>query len=77
MHTGFVFCSSDQTQVLCFNKERTSFLWKDVENTQTLNQAVCLVNTTEANNIGKRIIEKKLAEDFDIVNISRLYKKFF
>jgi len=77
MQRGFVFCSPDQSQVLCINKEKTDFLWKDVENTKVLNQAVCLGDLTEAKNIYNRIVERGLATNLEIINVARLYKKFF
>ena len=77
MQRGFVFCSPDQNQVLCINQEKTDFLWKDVENTKVLNQAVCLADLTEAKNIYKRIMDKGLADNLEIINVARLYKKFF
>ncbi len=77
MQRGFVFCNLDQSQVLCINQEKTDFLWKDVENTKVLNQAVCLADLTEAKNIYKRIVERGLAEGLEIINVARLYKKFF
>ena len=77
MQRGFVFCSPDQGQVLCINQEKTEFLWKDVENTKILNQAVCLSDLTEAKNIYNRIVDKGLAENLEIINVARLYKKFF
>jgi hypothetical protein len=77
MQSGFVFCSPDQDQVLCINGEKTGFLWKDVESTQVLNRAICLPTLTEAKNLCNRIVKSELASDLEIINVARLYKKFF
>jgi hypothetical protein len=77
MQRGFVFCNTDRDQVLCINQEKTGFLWKDVESTQVLNQAICLSDLTEAKNICNRIVKSELANDLEIINVARLYKKFF
>lgn len=77
MQRGFVFCNPDRDQVLCINKEKTGFLWRDVESTQILNQAICLSDLTEAKNICNRIMKSELANNLEIINVARLYKKFF
>jgi hypothetical protein len=77
MQRGFVFCSPDRGQVLCINQEKTGFLWKEVESTKVLNQAICLSDLTEAKNICNRIVKSELANDLEIINVARLYKKFF
>jgi len=77
MQRGFVFCSLDHNQVLCVNGEKTGFLWKEVDDTKVLNQAMCLGDLTEAKNVYNRIVEKGLANNLEIINVARLYKKFF
>lgn len=77
MQRGFVFCSPDHNQVLCVNDAKDGFLWKEVDDTKILNQAMCLGDLTEAKNVCNRIVERGLAENLEIINVARLYKKFF
>ena len=77
MQRGFVFCNPDRDQVLCINQEKTGFSWKEVKSTAVLNQAICISDLTEAKNIWNRIVKSELATDLEIINVARLYKKFF
>lgn len=77
MQRGFVFCNPDRNNVLCIKDSKDGFEWRPVDSTKVLNQAICLNDLTEAKNIYNRIMEKELANDLEIINIARLYKKFF
>lgn len=77
MQRGFVFCDPNQEKVLCITEKRDGFFWQDVDSTKILNQAVCIGDLTEAKNIYNRIVEKGLATGLEIINVARLYKKFF
>lgn len=77
MQRGFVFCNPDHNNVLCIKDSKDGFEWRSVDSTKVLNQAICLSDLTEAKNIYNRIMEKELANDLEIINIARLYKKFF
>jgi hypothetical protein len=78
MQRGFVLCDADLAQVLCLNPNKDGFQLEEVADTRTLNQALCLHDITEAKNIYERI-ELHTGEDLnlEIVNVARLYKKFF
>jgi hypothetical protein len=78
MQRGFVLCDADLAHVLCLNPDKDGFQLEEVDDTRTLNQALCLHDLTEAKNIYKRI-ELHTGDDLnlEIVNVARLYKKFF
>jgi len=50
---------------------------KEVDSTQVLNKAFCLEDLTETKNILRRLEDKDLVNGLEIVNVARLYKKFF
>jgi hypothetical protein len=78
MQRGFVLCDDDLGRVLCLNPDRDGFQLEEIDDTRTLNQALCLHDLTEAKNVYKRIVEHT-GDMFElqIVNVARLYKKFF
>ena len=78
MQRGFVLFDDDLGRVLCLNPNKDGFQLEEVDDTRTLNQALCLHDLTEAKNVYKRIVEHT-GDMFElqIVNVARLYKKFF
>ena len=78
MQRGFVLCDADLAHVLCLNPERNGFQLESVDDTRTLNWALCLHDVTEAKNVYTRV-EAHAGEELnlEIVNVARLYKKFF
>ncbi len=77
MQRGYVLCSYDLSQVLCLTPEKDGVLLQDVNSTKVLNQAMCLHDLTEAKNVSQMLQNKQLTDDLEIVNVARLYKKFF
>ena len=78
MQRGFVLCDADLARVLCLNTDKDGFQLEEVDDTCTLNQALCLHDLTEAKNVHKRIVEHTGSNfELEIVNVARLYKKFF
>lgn len=77
MQRGYVLCDRNLSKVLCLAAEQSGVLMKDVDSTQVLNKAFCLEDLTETKNILRRLEEKELVDNLEIVNVARLYKKFF
>jgi len=48
-----------------------------IESTKELNQSICLADLTEAKNIHERLKDAGLIGSLEIVNVARLYKKFY
>ena len=77
MQTGYVLCSPDLLSVLCLNQTKTGVSLVEVETTQDLNRSMCLSDLTEAKNVLERLQESGLVSALEIVNVARLYKRFF
>lgn len=77
MQRGYVLCNHSLTQVLCLTPGKDGVVLKDVSSTKILNQAMCLPDLTEAKNVSQMLQDKELTDDLEIVNVARLYKKFF
>jgi hypothetical protein len=77
MQTGYVLCSPDLLQVLCLNEDHTGVNLVSIETTRNLNQAICLSDVTEAKNVSERLHRSGLVGELDIINVARLYKRFF
>lgn len=77
MQRGYVLCDYALSQVLCLTPGKDGVVLKDVSSTKILNQAMCLPDLTEAKNVSQMLQNKKLTGDLEIVNVARLYKKFF
>lgn len=77
MQTGHVLVSHDLAKVLCLTEDRKGVRLVKVESTQDLNQSICLTDLTEAKNIHKRLKDAGLIGSLEIINIARLYKKFY
>lgn len=77
MQRGYVLCNYDLSQVLCLTPEKDAVILQDVISTKVLNKAMCLPDLTEAKNVSQMLQEKDLTGDLEIVNVARLYKKFF
>lgn len=77
MQTGYVLCSSDLLSVLCLTADRSGVELVPVETTRDLNRSMCLSDLTEAKNVLERFQEAGLVSGLDIVNVARLYKRFF
>lgn len=77
MQRGYVLCSYDLSEVICLTSKKDGVVLKQVDSTKVLNQAMCLPDLTEAKNILQMLQNKKLTGDLEIVNVARLYKKFF
>ena len=77
MQTGYVMCSTDLSKVLCLNQDKGGVALVEVESTQDLNRSICLWDLTETKNIYERFKNQGLISDLEIVNVARLYKKFY
>jgi len=77
MQTGHVLVSHDLAKVLCLTEDRKGVRLVKVESTQDLNQSICLTDLTEAKNIHERLKDAGLISSLEIINIARLYKKFY
>jgi len=77
MQTGYVMCSADLNKVLCLNQDRSEVVLVDVESTQDLNRSICLWDLTETKNIYEKLKSQGLIPELEIVNVARLYKKFY
>jgi hypothetical protein len=49
----------------------------EVESTQDLNRSICLWDLTETKNIYEKLKGQGLIPELEIVNVARLYKKFY
>ena len=77
MQRGYVLCNYDLSQVLCLTAEKDGVVLQDVSSTKVLNKAMCLPDLTEAKNVSQMLQNKEMTGDLEIVNVARLYKKFF
>ena len=77
MQRGYVLSKSDLSQVLCLSAAKDAIALRSVDSTKVLNKAMCLPDLTEAKNVLKRLHEKEMVDGLEIVNVARLYKKFF
>lgn len=77
MQTGYVMCSADLNKVLCLNQDRSEVVLVDVDSTQDLNRSICLWDLTETKNIYEKLKSQGLIPELEIVNVARLYKKFY
>lgn len=77
MQTGYVMCSADLNRVLCLNQDKRGVALVEVESTQDLNRSICLWDLTETKNIYERLKNQGLISNLEIVNVARLYKKFY
>jgi hypothetical protein len=77
MQHGYVLCNYDLSQVLCLTPEKDGVVLQDVSSTKVLNKAICLSDLTEAKNVLQMLQNKEMTGDLEIVNVARLYKKFF
>lgn len=77
MQTGYVMCSADLNKVLCLSQDKGGVALVEVESTQDLNRSICLWDLTETKNIYERFKNQGLISDLEIVNVARLYKKFY
>jgi len=77
MQTGYVLCSPDPLKVLCITKDKLNVQLVPLESTKTLNKCICLADLTEAKNVACRLQESGHASGLDIVNVARLYKRFY
>lgn len=77
MQTGYVLCSADLAKVLCLTKDKKDVTLVTVDTTKDLNRSICLSDLTEAKNIHERLKDAGLIGALEIVNVARLYKKFY
>jgi len=77
MQRGYVLCDDTLSKVLCLTPGKNGVELNNVESTQILNKALCLEDLTETKNVLRRLKDQELVGSLEIVNVARLYKKFF
>jgi hypothetical protein len=77
MQVGYVLCSADLSRILCLSDCRKKVEMLTVDSTKTINKSICLSNLTEIKSIYKKFHDKELVGDLEVVNVARLYKKFY
>jgi hypothetical protein len=77
MQRGYVLCNDSLSKVLCLTPGKDGVQLNEVDSTQILNKALCLEDLTETKNILRRLENNDLVAGLEIVNVARLYKKFF
>jgi len=77
MQRGYVLCDASLSKVLCLAPGKDGVLLNSVDSTQVLNKALCLEDLTETKNVLRRLEDNELVSNLEIVNVARLYKKFF
>jgi hypothetical protein len=77
MQTGHVLVSHDLAKVVCLTGDKKGVRLVAIESTKELNQSICLADLTEAKNIHERLKDAGLIGSLEIVNVARLYKKFY
>jgi len=77
MQRGYVLCDDTLSKVLCLTPGKDGVELNNVESSQILNKALCLENLTETKNVLRRLKDQELVSSLEIVNVARLYKKFF
>lgn len=77
MQIGYVLCSPDLSRVLCLNSKKKGVELVEVESTKEINRSICLSDLTEVKNVYERFREAGLVDGLDIVNVAKLYKKFY
>jgi len=70
-------CSQDLSKVLCLDKASGGVTLVTVDSTQILNRSICLSDLTEIKNIYDMLKNHGLINQLEIVNVARLYKKFY
>ena len=77
MQFGYVLCSTEGGKILCLTEDKKGVRLVPVETTADLNQSMCLSDLTEMKNVYQRLKDSGLVGYLEIVNIARLYKRFF
>lgn len=77
MQVGYVLYSKDLNAVLCLKNNKKGVEIIEVESTKDINRSICLSDLTEVKNVYERLREAGLVRDLDIVNVAKLYKKFY
>jgi hypothetical protein len=77
MQVGYVLCSPSLQKVLRLNQDKNGVELVPIESTIDLNKCICLSDLTEIKNIYKRFVDSGLAKGLEIVNVARLYKRFY
>lgn len=77
MQVGFVLASDDLAKVLCLTGDRENVRLVPVQSTMDLNRSICLSDLTEIKNVYQRLKDSGLVGDLEIVNVARLYKRFY
>jgi hypothetical protein len=77
MQVGFVLASDDLAKVLCLTGDRENVRLVPVQSTMDLNRSICLSDLTEMKNVYQRLKDSGLVGDLEIVNVARLYKRFY
>lgn len=77
MQFGHVLCSPELDKVLCLTEDKKGVRLVPIDTTSDLNRSMCLSDLTEIKNVYQRLKNSRLVGNLEIVNIARLYKRFF
>ena len=77
MLVGFVLATPNLDKVLGLTEDRQGVRMFQVESTMDLYQTLCLSDRTEIKNVYQRLKEAELVGDLEVVNVARLYKRFY
>jgi hypothetical protein len=77
MQVGYVLCSSDLNKILCFGEGNQGVEMREIDSTKAINKSICLSDLTEIKSIYKKFRDKELVGDLEVVNVARLYKRFY
>jgi hypothetical protein len=77
MQIGYVLCTKDLEKILCLSECKTGVEMLSIDSTKAINKSICLSDLTEVKSIYKKFRDKKLIGELEVVNVARLYKKFY
>jgi hypothetical protein len=77
MQVGYVLCSADLNEILCLTECKSSVEMVSIDSTKAINKSICLSDLTEIKSIYKKFRNKELVGELEVVNVARLYKKFY
>ncbi len=77
MQSGYVLCTSDNQKVLCISKDKKGIEVLDIKKTNSLNKALCLPDLTSVKSVYERFKKCNMVGELDIVNVAKLYKRFY
>ncbi len=77
MQIGYVLCDKDLSTILCFSDDKNSVEMLAIDSTKNINKSICLSDLNEIKSIYKKFRERNLVDELEVVNVAKLYKKFY